>query len=137
MSAYMPKVTGQEDYVYVYTLGVPGLGDGNDKLVTIGANPDRPGYGKVLHQAPIPGRHEAHHGDFTDDRRFLWLGGLDTSQIFVFDVATVEEATALLATDPAVAGGALAYEAFGWYSSAALRETPGIHRRIDNTIRPR
>ena len=88
LSPFMPKITGQEDYVYVYTLGVPGLGDGNDKLVTIGANPDRPGYGKVVHQASMPGRHEAHHGDFTDDRRFLWLGGLDTSQIFVFDVAT-------------------------------------------------
>ena len=88
LSPFMPKITGQEDYVYVYTLGVPGLGDGNDKLVTIGANPDRPGYGKVVQQASIPGRHEAHHGDFTDDRRFLWLGGLDTSQIFVFDVAT-------------------------------------------------
>lgn len=37
----MPKITGQEDYVYVYTLGVAGLGDGNDKLVTIGANPGR------------------------------------------------------------------------------------------------
>jgi len=88
LSPYLPKITGQEDYVYVYTLGVPGLGDGNDKLVTIGANPARPGFGKVVHQAAIPGRHEAHHGDFTDDRRFLWLGGLDTSEIFVFDVAT-------------------------------------------------
>ena len=88
LSPFMAKITGQEDYVYVYTLGIPGLGDGNDKLVTIGANPDRPGYGKVVSQASIPGRHEAHHGDFTDDRRQLWLGGLDTSEIFVFDVAT-------------------------------------------------
>jgi len=88
LSPFMPKITGQEDYVYVYTLGVEGLGDGNDKLVTIGANPKRPGYGKVLHQVSLPGRHEAHHGDFSDDRRYLWLGGLDTSQIFVFDVAS-------------------------------------------------
>ena len=34
------------------------------------------------------GRHEAHHSDFTDDRRFLWASGLDTSQLFVFDVHT-------------------------------------------------
>jgi methanethiol oxidase len=88
LSPFLPKITGQEDYVYVYTLGVPGLGDGNDKLVTLGANPAKPGYGKVVSQASMPGRHEAHHGDFTDDRRFLWLGGLDSSQIFVFDVAT-------------------------------------------------
>ncbi len=88
LSPFLPKITGQEDYVYVYTLGVDGLGDGNDKLVTLGANPRRPGYGKVVSQVSMPGRHEAHHGDFTDDRRFLWLGGLDTSEIFVFDVAT-------------------------------------------------
>ena len=88
LSPFLPKITGQEDYVYVYTLGVEGLGDGNDKLVTLGANPKRPGYGQVVSQASMKGRHEAHHGDFTDDRRFLWLGGLDSSQIFVFDVAT-------------------------------------------------
>ena len=88
LSPYMAKITGQEDYVYVYTLGVAGLGDGNDKLVTLGANPNKPGYGKVVSQTSLPGRHEAHHGDFTDDRRQLWLGGLDDSQIFVFDVAT-------------------------------------------------
>ncbi len=88
LSPFMPKITGQEDYVYVYTLGVEGMGDGNDKLVTLGANSKRPGYGKVLHQVSMPGRHEAHHGDFSDDRRYLWLGGLDTSQIFVFDVAS-------------------------------------------------
>ena len=98
LSPFMPKITGQEDYVYVYTLGVDGMGDGNDKLVTIGANSKRPGYGKVVSQASMPGRHEAHHGDFTDDRRFLWLGGLDTSEIFVFDVATKPGAPKLVKT---------------------------------------
>jgi selenium-binding protein 1 len=87
-SPFMPKVTGQEDFVYVWTLGVPGWGDGSDKLVTIGANPARPGYGKVVHQLSVDGRHEAHHGGFTDDRRHLWLGGLDTSRIWIVDVAT-------------------------------------------------
>ena len=33
-SPYMTKlIKGQEDYVYVWTLGVEGLGDGSDKLV--------------------------------------------------------------------------------------------------------
>jgi selenium-binding protein 1 len=87
MSPYMPKITGQEDYVYVWTLGVEGVGDGADKLVTIGANPGRPGYGKVLSSVSVGGRHEAHHGGFTDDRRYFWAGGLDDSMIYVFDVA--------------------------------------------------
>ena len=87
-SPYLAKIVGQEDFVYVWTLGVPGLGDGSDKLVTIGANPKRPDYGKVVATTSVGGRHEAHHGGFTDDRRFLWVGGLDDSQIFVFDVAS-------------------------------------------------
>jgi selenium-binding protein 1 len=87
MSPYMPKITGQEDYVYVWTLGVDGLGDGSDKLVTIGANPSASSYGKVVSSVSVGGRHEAHHAGFTDDRRFLWAGGLDDSAIYVFDVA--------------------------------------------------
>lgn len=87
-SPFLPKVTGQEDYIYVWTVGIKGVGDGNDSIVTVDANPKSPGYGKIIHRAPVPGRHEAHHAGFTDDRRSLWAGGLDTSQIFVFDVGT-------------------------------------------------
>jgi selenium-binding protein 1 len=87
-SPFLPKVTGQEDFIYVWTLGVPGAADGNDSIVTVDVNPASPRYGQIVHRAPVPGRHEAHHAGFTDDRRFLWAGGLDTSQIFVFDVAT-------------------------------------------------
>jgi selenium-binding protein 1 len=87
-SPYLPKVTGQEDFIYVWTLGVEGVGDGSDKLVTVGANPAREDYGRVVSSVSVGGRHEAHHGGFTDDRRQLWLGGLDSSHIFVFDVAT-------------------------------------------------
>ncbi len=87
MSPYMPKITGQEDYVYVWTLGVEGVGDGSDKLVTVGANPKSPDYGKVVSSTSVGGRHEAHHGGLTDDRRHLWLAGIDDGFIFVFDVA--------------------------------------------------
>jgi selenium-binding protein 1 len=86
-SPYIQKLVGQEDFVYVWTLGIEGLGDGSDKLVTIGVNPARPDYGKVVASLSVGGRHEAHHAGFTDDRRQLWAGGLDTSQIFVFDLA--------------------------------------------------
>jgi len=85
-SPYMAKIVGQEDFVYVWTLGVEGLGDGQDKLVTIDVNPQSPDYGKVVHTLSVGGRNEAHHSGFTDDRRYLWAGGLDTSKIFIFDV---------------------------------------------------
>jgi selenium-binding protein 1 len=85
-SPFLPKVTGQEDYLYVWTLGVKGVTDGNDSLVTVDANPKSTTYGKIIHRAPVRGQHEAHHAGFTDDRRYLWAGGLDTSQIFIFNV---------------------------------------------------
>ena len=87
-SPFLPKVTGQEDYIYVWTLGIKGVADGNDSLVTVDANPASSSYGKIIHRAPVSGQHEAHHAGFTDDRRFLWAGGLDSSLIFVFDVGT-------------------------------------------------
>ena len=88
MSPYMAKITGQEDFVYVWTLGVEGVGDGQDKLVTVDVNPGSPDYGKVVDALSVGGRNEAHHSGFTDDRRFLWAGGLDTNKVFIFDVHT-------------------------------------------------
>lgn len=53
--------------------------------------------------------------------------------IFIFNVAKVEDVEPLLKTDPAVAAGALAYEIYNWYGSAAVVEIPAIHQRIDKT----
>ncbi len=87
-SPYVPNIVGQEDFLYVWTQGVDGLGDGSDKLVTLGANPDLPHYGEVIASVSVGGRHGAHHGGFTDDRRQLWVGGVEDSRIFIFDVAS-------------------------------------------------
>jgi methanethiol oxidase len=88
-SPYMSGlIKGQEDLVHVWTLGVPGLGDGLDKLVTIDANPASTAYGKVISKISVGGRGEAHHMGFTDDRKYLWAGGLDDSKIYVFDVGS-------------------------------------------------
>jgi selenium-binding protein 1 len=80
-------IKGQEDYLYVWALGEKGLGDGSDKLVTIDAKPGSAKYGKVIHKVSVGSRGEAHHMGLTDDRRFLWAGGLDDSKIYVFDIA--------------------------------------------------
>jgi selenium-binding protein 1 len=88
-SPYMSGlIKGQEDFVHVWTLGVPGTGDGSDKLVTIDANPASKTYGKVIHKISVGGRGEAHHMGFTDDRKYLWAGGLDDSAIYIFDVGS-------------------------------------------------
>ena len=88
-SPYIAKlIKGQEDYVYVWTLGVEGLGDSSDKLVTVDVNPKSKNYGKVLHSVSTGARAEAHHMGFTDDRRRIWAGGLSENRIWVFDIAT-------------------------------------------------
>ena len=88
-SPYMANlIKGQEDFVYVWTLGVEGMGDGQDKLVTVDVNPASKNYGKVVASVSVGERGEAHHMGFTDDRRFLWAGGLSSNKIHVFDVAS-------------------------------------------------
>ena len=88
MSPYMAKIVGQEDFVYIWTLGMEGVGDEQDKLVTVDVNPDSPGYGQVVDSVSVGGRNEAHHSGLTDDRRHLWASGLDTSKVFIFDIHT-------------------------------------------------
>jgi len=87
-SPYMAKIIGQEDFVYVWTLGMEGVGDGQDKLVTVSINPNAETFGKVVSTLSVGGRNEAHHSGFTDDRHYLWAGGLDTNKVFIFDVHT-------------------------------------------------
>jgi selenium-binding protein 1 len=97
-SPYLARIEGQEEFLYVWTLGVEGLGDAEDKLVTLDIKPGSPGYGKVIHSRSLGSRNEAHHGGFTDDRRQLWLAGLETSKIFIFDVHSQPDRPRLVKT---------------------------------------
>ncbi len=97
-SPYLARIDGQEEFVYVWTLGVEGLGDGQDKLVTVDVRPRSSTYGKVISTASVDGRNEAHHAGFRDDRRQLWCAGLDTSKVFIFDVHTDPAKPALVKT---------------------------------------
>ena len=114
-SPYLPKISGQEDFVYVWTLGMEGVGDGSDKLVTVSVNPSAMDFGKVLSSASVGGRHEAHHGGLSDDRRHFWVGGLDTSMIFIFDIASDPREPKLVKTIDdfvAASGGAVGPHTF-------------------------
>src|SRR6266508_2689309 len=74
-SPYMAKlIKGQEDYVYVWTLGVEGLGDGSDKLVTVDVDPKSKSYGKVIGQVSVGAGSVANKRGVTDARRQIWAG---------------------------------------------------------------
>ena len=59
-----------------------------------------------------------------------FLDQTELEGIFIFNVETVEEAKAFADTDPAVKAGILIMELHPWYGSAALIETPVIHKKI-------
>jgi uncharacterized protein YciI len=50
--------------------------------------------------------------------------------IFIFNVATVEEAEKLVQTDPAVKAGIFIAELTEWYASASLMATPELHKKL-------
>lgn len=50
--------------------------------------------------------------------------------IYIFNVETIEEAKALVATDPAIKANLLEAELTPWYSSAALQEIAKMHDKI-------
>ena len=59
-----------------------------------------------------------------------FLDDTDLKGIYIFNVATVEEAKALTETDPAIKAGRLIMELHPWYGSASLQEINRIHKTI-------
>ena len=54
----------------------------------------------------------------------------DLKGIYIFDVATIEEAKKLTESDPAIQQGSLIMELKLWYGSAALLQINEIHKKI-------
>ena len=50
--------------------------------------------------------------------------------LYIFNVATIEEAQKIVETDPAVKSGILIPDMTLWYGSASLMATPDIHKKI-------
>ena len=59
-----------------------------------------------------------------------FMDGGELRGIYVFNVATLEEAKALTESDPAVQAGRLIMELHPWYGSAGLMQVNEIHNRI-------
>jgi uncharacterized protein YciI len=59
-----------------------------------------------------------------------FLDNGETRGIYIFNVATLEEAEALTATDPAIQAGTLIMELHPWYGSAALMELNTLHKKL-------
>lgn len=59
-----------------------------------------------------------------------FMGKGELRGIYLFDVATVEEARKLTESDPAIKAGRLTMEMHPWYGSAAIVKIDELHRKI-------
>ena len=62
-----------------------------------------------------------------------FMDGGELKGVYIFNVATVEEAEALTNTDPAVQAGRFTMELHPWYGSAAACMINDQHKRIQKT----
>lgn len=59
-----------------------------------------------------------------------FLGDGELRGIYIFNVATIEEAEALTNTDPAIKAGSLVMELKEWYGSAAVVGINEVHQKL-------
>lgn len=59
-----------------------------------------------------------------------FLKGGEYRGVFVFDVATIDEARALLDSDPTISSGILTADLVLWYGSAAIMELNNLHYKV-------
>jgi uncharacterized protein YciI len=84
--------------------------------------------------ANIQAGHMKNIGRMADEGKLVVAGPFeddwDVRGIYIFNVATVEEAQKLTATDPAIVAGRLVMELHPFYCSAALMQVNDVHNRI-------
>lgn len=79
--------------------------------------------------------HMANIGRLADDGKLAVAGPFGKNEkgyrgLYVFNVATIEEAQKIVESDPAVKSGILIPDMTLWYGSASLMATPEIHKKI-------
>jgi methanethiol oxidase len=86
LSPYVKGLRKPEKVMYLWTLPVDNR---PDYLSVIDVNVASPTYGTILKKVEVGSvGNEAHHMGFTDDRTKIWAASLNTSRLFIFDVAT-------------------------------------------------
>ncbi len=80
--------------------------------------------------------HFANIGRLADEGKLAVAGPFGKNDktyrgLYVFAVPTIEEAEKLVVMDPAVKAGVFVPEMTLWYATAALMETPRIHKTLE------
>jgi uncharacterized protein YciI len=114
-------------------LGADKIGMKNYVLVILKTGPATVAAGKERDE--IFKGHFANIHRLADEGKLVVAGpfgdqGVDWRGMFIFNVATVEEAQKLTATDPVIKSGIMVAEFHKLYCSAALMEVNNIHKKI-------
>jgi len=84
-------------------------------------------------RANLQAAHMTNINRLAEEGKLVLAGPMNSDEeirgIYIFDVATIEEARALTATDPAIQAGSLIMEMHPWYGSASLKEIPSLHKK--------
>lgn len=80
--------------------------------------------------------HFANIGRLADENKLAVAGPFGKNDrsyrgLYIFNVATVEEAESLVVLDPAVAAGVFVYELTPWYGSAGMMVVNETHKKVE------
>lgn len=122
----------QYDSTYATKLGADNYGMKSYVMAFLKAGPDRSQDAETA--AALQKAHLQNIMRMAEEGTLVLAGPfLDNGEvrgIYIFNVATVEEAEALTKTDPAIQAGRLVMELHPWYGSAALMEVNHLHKRV-------
>jgi len=118
--AVLAKKLGADDYgMRSYVMVILKTGP-NDKTLTDESK-----------RAEIFTRHFSNMERLAEAKQLVLAGPFgDPDGLYIFNVKTVEDAKALVMTDPAVAAGIFTPEFTPYYGSAALMQVNTVHKRI-------
>ena len=127
-----PLLPIKYDAEYAKKLGADDLGMKKYVIAFLKAGPVK--LTDSLKRSELQKAHLKNINRMADEGKLIMAGPFMDDQplrgIYVFDVATMEEARQLTASDPAVKAGTLVMELHPWYGSAALMEIPNLHKKI-------
>ncbi|MBO2637234.1 hypothetical protein I6M42_11280 [Shewanella algae] len=120
------------DKALAHALGADKYGMKPYVMAFLKAGPNRSG--SKEQRAELQRAHMSHIQRLAQEGKLVLAGpfidGGEWRGIYIFDIASLAEAEALTASDPAVQAGSLIMELKAWYGSAALLEVNRIHTRI-------
>jgi selenium-binding protein 1 len=89
LSPYIKTLSAPEKVMYVWVLPATADTTAPDYLSVIDANLASATYGHILRKVEVGSAgNEAHHVGYTDDRTKIWAAALNTSRLFIFDIAS-------------------------------------------------